>query len=136
LRTTVPEPSCIHQLVSQELGDNRIHVTYACKLCSRPTSEVGVSEQTHYSTLIELVLVYSVHHKRENIRNTIVLVVTMTSCSTATLAEKSTLHIVRLCQRNFYKGFCRKVLPANWSFDAKQKLGTSLKTNFQNLSIQ
>jgi len=55
-----PSPTSLHTSISrlaQEMDDNRIGVLYARNFC-KPTSEVGVLEQSRCSASIERLLVY------------------------------------------------------------------------------
>ena len=70
--------SCTRQSVAQKL--DKIHFFYAHKFC-RPTSGVRVLKQSCYSASTECVWC-SLHQKRVNIENAIIMTVTKTSCST------------------------------------------------------
>jgi len=68
------------------------------------------------------------HQQVFKYENAIRMAATVISCSTAMLDAKGILQILHLQHRDFHKGFCRKVLRAD--FDPKYKLGTLLKTDF------
>jgi len=54
----------------------------------------------------------------------------------AILAAKDILQILHLKHQDFEKGSCMKLIRAKGGFHPILKLGTLLKTNIQNLSIQ
>ena len=58
---------------------------------------------------------FGVHQMHVNIKRTIVMAATVGSCSTA----KRILQILHFYHRDFYKRFCREVLPANGGFHPK-----------------
>jgi len=58
-----------------------------------------------------------IHHNSVDIKSAIIMVDTMTSCSTAILAAKSILQILHLWHRDFHMCFCRKILRVNGGFD-------------------
>jgi len=128
--------NCINLPVAQEL--EKMHVLYAPKFC-RPTSGVGVLEQSRYSASIERVLVY-VHQKRVNTRSAIVMVSTKISCSAAILTAKSirqiVLHIIEVFTSALQVSFSRKwwfsckVEAWNFSKNKRLKLVNSMKIDF------
>jgi len=57
------------------------------------------------------------HQKRLNIKSTITMAITMTSCTTATLVAKGMQQILHLQHRDFHMRFCRKFLRTDGEYD-------------------
>jgi len=95
----------------------------------------GVLEQSRYS--LRSNVCYGAHEKRVNIKMAIIMAATMISCSTTMWLEKAQPNAEHaLLASRFSQALLQKSFSSKWWLSFKVKLGTSLKTNFQNLSIQ
>ena len=92
-----------------------------CASFYRPTSRIGVLEQSRYSASIERMLVC--HAKRVNMKMAIIMAATKISCSIAMLAAKSKAQC-RTCTYSteiFTSAFAKNRFTSKWWFSSKVK---------------